>query len=90
MNLLLCHITYLNEDGTYKKNNNILVTEKVEFSTDLIEQAENIERFIYGYELKVGYKLYTVKSLYNVTTKKNESIYSWLDRVEKRGRDTWN
>lgn len=90
MSLLLCHITYLNEDGTYKKNNNILVTEKVEFSTDLIEQAEYIERFIYGYELKIGYKLYTVKSLYNVTTRKNESIYSWLERVEKRGRNTWN
>ncbi|WP_194750344.1 hypothetical protein [Staphylococcus chromogenes] len=90
MSLLFCHITYLNEDGTYKKNNNILVTEKVEFSTDLIEQAEYIERFIYGYELKISYKLYTVKSLYNVTTKKNESIYSWLERVEKRGRNTWN
>ncbi|QDW87839.1 hypothetical protein DWB94_11235 (plasmid) [Staphylococcus hominis] len=90
MNLLLCHITYLNEDGTYKKNNNILVTEKAEFTTDLIEQAEYIEQFIYGYELKIGYKLYTVKSLYNVTTRKNESIYSWLSRVEKRGRDTWN
>ncbi|PTG01963.1 hypothetical protein BU649_09485 [Staphylococcus chromogenes] len=90
MRLLLCHITYLNEDGTYKKNNNILVTEKVEFTIDLIEQAEYIEQFIYGYEFKIGYKLYTVISVYNVTTKKNESIYSWLDRVEKRGRDTWN
>lgn len=90
MNLLLCHITYLNEDGTYKKNNNILVTEKVEFTTDLIEQAEYIKQFIYGYEFKIGYKLYTVISVYNVTTKKNESIYSWLERVEKRGRDTWN
>lgn len=90
MNLLLCHITYLNEDGTYKKHNNILVTEKVEFTTDLIEQAEYIEQFIYGYEFKIGYKLYTVISVYNVTTKKNESIYSWLERVEKRGRDTWN
>lgn len=90
MRLLLCHITYLNEDGTYKKNNNILVTEKVGFTTDLIEQAEYIEQFIYGYEFKISYKLYTVISVYNVTTKKNESIYSWLDRVEKRGRDTWN
>lgn len=90
MRLLLCHITYLNEDGTYKKNNNILVTEKVEFTIDLIEQAEYIEQFIYGYEFKIGCKLYTVISVYNVTTKKNESIYSWLERVEKRGRDTWN
>lgn len=90
MNLLLCHITYLNEDGTYKKNNNILVTEKVEFTNDLIEQAEYIEQFIYGYEFKIGYKLYTVISVYNVTVKKNESIYSWLERVEKRGRDIWN
>lgn len=90
MNLLLCHITYLNEDGTYKKNNNILVTEKVEFTTDLIEQAESIEWFAYGYKLKIDCKLYNVTSLYNVTTKKNESIYSWLERVEKRGRDTWN
>ncbi|WP_182474576.1 hypothetical protein [Staphylococcus chromogenes] len=60
------------------------------FTTDLIEQAEYIEKFIYGYEFKIGYKLYTVISVYNVTTKKNESIYSWLERVEKRGRDTWN
>lgn len=90
MSLLLCHITYLNEDGTYKKNNNILVTEKVEFTTDLIEQAEYIEQFIYGYEFKIDYKLYTVISVYNVTVKKNESIYSWLERLEKRGRDTWN
>ncbi|MDT0692706.1 hypothetical protein RM611_03690 [Staphylococcus chromogenes] len=62
----------------------------MEFTTDLIEQAEYIEQFIYGYEFKIGYKLYTVISVYNVTTKKNESIYSWLERVEKRGRDTWN
>ena len=85
MNLLFCHITYLNDDGTYKKNNNILVTEKAEFTTDLIEKADDINRFFYGYDIKIGNQLYLVKSLYNVTTRKNESIHAWLERVERNG-----
>ncbi len=87
--MLICYKTFITEDGKIKKYStgqviiedmNITYQEILKY----INKADRVEKFIYGIKLyfddKEKYSI-TIKSLYNVTTKKRENAHEYINRL---------
>lgn len=87
--MLICYKMFITEDGKIKKYSTgqvILEDMNITYQEILkyINKADRVEKFIYGIKLyfddKEKYSI-TIKSLYNVTTKKRESAQEYINRL---------
>lgn len=79
---------YLNVDGTYKtEENGSLLLEKCDFNIEqilsLIDKADVIERFVYGYTVMIKDCEYVIRDFYNRTTRKNEEPKDFILRIQE-------
>lgn len=87
--MIACYKTFITGDGKIKKyltgqvileDMNITYQEILEY----LSKADRVEKFIYGIKLyfddKERYSI-TIKSLYNITTKKRENAQDYINRL---------
>lgn len=80
--------TYMNPDGTSKtKENGTLLIEECDFSVEeilmLFDNADVVERFVYGYNVLIRDCKYCISDLYNRTTQKNEDPKDFILRIQE-------
>ncbi|WP_439702677.1 hypothetical protein [Staphylococcus pseudintermedius] len=71
--------TYINPDGTSKtKENGMLLIEECDISIEeillLFDNADVVERFVYGYNVFIKDCKYCIRDLYNRTTQKMKTL----------------
>ncbi len=80
--------TYLNSDGTCKtKENGTILLERCDFNIEeillLFDNADVVERFVYGYSILIKDCKYCIRDLYNRTTRKNEDPKDFILRIQE-------
>ncbi|MCD8770811.1 hypothetical protein [Mammaliicoccus sciuri] len=87
--MITCYKTFITEDGKIKKySTGQVILEDMNITYQeikkYINKADRVEKFICGIKLyfddKEKYSI-TIKTLYNVTTKKRESAQEYINRL---------